>query len=126
MIQYLAEEEILLAHFKLIERYGGSHGVRDIERVKSVATAPSQEVFGAEQYPDIFQKAAVYTRNIIGDHPFTDGNKRTGITVAVIFLQRNGENFSAKQGEIEDFAVRVATDRLDVKVIAEWLRRHCK
>lgn len=117
--RYLNEEEILLAHFKLIERYGGSHGTRDIERVKSVVVAPKQEVFGAEQYLGLFEKAAVLARNIIGDHPFIDGNKRTVITVAFMFLQRNGKKFRAETGELEDFAVRIATDRLDVPTIGE-------
>jgi death on curing protein len=126
MIRYLSEEEVLLAHFKLIERYGGSHGVRDIERVKSTVAAPRQEIFGAEQYPDIFEKASVYARNIIGDHLFVDGNKRTGITVAIMFLQRNGKVFVAKKGELEDFAVQVATEHLDVPAIAAWLKTHSK
>ncbi|HSW37814.1 MAG TPA: type II toxin-antitoxin system death-on-curing family toxin [Candidatus Saccharimonadales bacterium] len=125
MIRYLTEEEILLAHFKLIERYGGSHGVRDTKRIESVAAAPKQEVFGAEQYPDIFEKAAVYLRSIIGDHPFADGNKRTGIIVAIMFLKRNGKRFRAKTGELEDFAVRVATKHLDMLAIAAWLEAHC-
>ena len=124
MTHYLAEEEILLAHFKLIERYGGSHGVRDIERIKSVVAAPKQELFGTEQYPDLFEKAAVYIRNIIGDHPFADGNKRSGVTVVIMFLQRNGQKFAAKKGELEDFAVQVATEHLDIPAIAVWLEAH--
>lgn len=124
MIKYLTEEEILLAHFKLIDRYGGSHGTRDLERVKSAVAAPAQVVFGQEQYPDIFEKAAVYTRNIIGDHPFTDGNKRTGITVAVMFLLQNGQKFSAKKGELEDFAVKVAVKKIEIPEIAAWLKAH--
>jgi death-on-curing protein len=126
MIYYLTEEEILLAHFKLIERYGGSHGVRDLERIKSVAAAPTQEVFGQEQYPDLFEKAAVYARNIIGDHPFSDGNKRTGITSAFLFLQKNNYTSSAKLGEIEDFAVYIATKKPEVTEIAAWLKAHAK
>lgn len=125
MIHYLAEEEILLAHFKLIERYGGSHGLRTIERIKSVVAAPDQAAFGVDQYQTIFEKAAVYACNIIGDHPFTDGNKRTGITVAVMFLQRNGQEFVAKKGELEDFAVEIATKHLDIPAIAAWLEARC-
>jgi death-on-curing protein len=125
MTRYLAAEEILLAHFKLIERFGGSHGVRDISRVKAVVAAPRQEAFGTEQYPTLFEKAAVYARNIIADHAFVDGNKRTGIAAAVIFLQRNGQKFRAKQGELEDFAVLIATDHLDIATIADWLKDHC-
>lgn len=126
MTKYLTEQEILLAHFKLIERYGGSHGTRDLERIKSAVAAPAQEVFGQEQYPDIFEKAAVYVRNIIGDHPFADGNKRTGITVAVMFLLQNGQKFNAKLGELENFAVQVAVKKLEIPEIAAWLKAHAK
>jgi death-on-curing protein len=126
MTRYLTDKEVLLAHFKLIERYGGSHGVRNLERVKSVVAAPQQAVFGVEQYPDLFEKAAVYMRNIIGDHPFTDGNKRTGVTVAIMFLQLNDHEFVTQKGELEDFAVRVATEHLDVAAIAAWLKAHCR
>lgn len=126
MTIYLTEEEILLAHFTLIERYGGSHGTRDLKRIKSVVFAVKQEVFGVEQYSNIFEKAAVYMRNIIADHPFADGNKRTGITAAIMFLNINGKNFKAQKSELEDFAVRVATDHLDVETIANWLEQHCK
>lgn len=126
MIRYLSAEEILLTHFKLIERYGGSHRTRDIDRLKSVVAAPKQAVFGTEQYPDIFEKAAVYVHNIIGDHPFVDGNKRTGITIGIMFLQLNGKKFAARRGELEDFAVQVAIEHLHVTAIAAWLKEHSK
>jgi death on curing protein len=119
-------EEILRLHFQVIEDYGGSHGVRSEERLKSVVLAPQQEVFGVEQYPDILEKAAVYMRNIIGDHAFTDGNKRSGVTVAGVFLLRNGITQTAMPKELEDFAVRVAVEHLDVPTIAAWLRAHSK
>lgn len=121
---YFDEKQLLLTHFKLIERFGGSHGVRDIERIKSVLEAPKLIAFGEEQYPDIFQKAAVYARNIIGDHPFVDGNKRTGITCALMFLRKNGCGLKIAKGELENFAVKVATHKLQVPEIVEWLEAH--
>lgn len=121
---YLSAEEILLIHYKLIELYGGSHGTRDIERVKSAAVSPAQVAFGQEQYPSIFLKAAVYARNIIADHPFADGNKRTGIATAVMFLKKNGYDFVAKQGEVEDFAVRIAVEKPEIDEIAQWFKNH--
>lgn len=125
-MNYLTPEEILRLHFQVIEDYGGSHGVRDEERVKSAVLAPQQEVFGAAQYPDVFEKSAVYLRNIIADHPFIDGNKRTGVTVAGVFLMRNGVGLTASPTELEDFAVRVAIERLDIPTIAAWLRIYAK
>lgn len=125
MISYLSLEEILRLHFQVIEDFGGSHGVRDEGRLMSVVAAPAQEVFGTEQYPQVIEKAAVYIRNIIADHPFVDGNKRTAITITGIFLARNGRGFTATPRELEDFAVRVATDHLGVSEIAGWLKEHC-
>ena len=124
MAHYLNIEEILRLHFQVIQDYGGSHGVRDHGRLKSVFEAPRQQVFGVEQYPTVCEKAAVYVRNIIGDHPFSDGNKRTGITVAGVFLQRNQLRLIATPKELEDFAVSVAVNHLDVEAIAAWLKAH--
>ncbi|PJE65692.1 type II toxin-antitoxin system death-on-curing family toxin [Candidatus Saccharibacteria bacterium CG10_big_fil_rev_8_21_14_0_10_47_8] len=126
-MRYISEEEILLIHHQLIKRYGGSHGTRDLERVKSAAIiAPAQSVFGEEQYKTVFEKAAVYARNIIADHPFQDGNKRTGIAVAAMFLKKNGYKLKAKKGEIENFAVKIAVKKLDVVQIAAWLQGHSR
>lgn len=122
MINYLSLEEILRLHFQVIEDFGGSHGVRDEGRLLSVVAAPQQTVFGSEQYPTVLEKAAVYLRNIIGDHPFVDGNKRTAVTVAGIFLVRNHKKLTAKPNELEDFAVRVATEHLEIAEIAKWLK----
>ncbi len=124
MIQYISLEEILRIHFKVIEDYGGSHGVRDEGRLISVVNAPKQEVFGEEQYSSLFDKAAVYLRNIIGDHPFSDGNKRTAITVCVIFLSRNGKQINALPKNLEEFTVSVATKHLSIKDISNWLENN--
>ncbi len=123
-LQYLSVEEILRLHFQIIEDFGGSHGVRDEGRLKSVTDAPRQEVFGQEQYSTVHEKAAVYLRNIIGDHPFSDGNKRTALTVCGIFLSRNGKSLIADPVDLENYTVRVATDHLNVLDIAHWLERH--
>jgi len=125
-INYLNLEEILRLHFQLIEDFGGSHGVRDEGRLKSVVEALKQEAFGKEQYPSLHEKAAVYLRNIIGDHPFSDGNKRTAVTVCGIFLARNGKRLVASPQDLEDFAVKVATDHLEIREIARWLESHTK
>jgi death-on-curing protein len=126
MILYLTAEEILILHYKIIEDFGGSHGVRDENRLKSVEGAPAQVVFGQELYKTIYAKAAVYIRVIIGDHPFSDGNKRTGITAGAVFLIRNKITLTASPNDLEDFAVKVATDHLDIPEIAAWLKANSK
>ena len=124
MIQYISLEEILRIHFQVIEDYGGSHGVRDEGRLISVVNAPKQEVIGEEQYSSLFDKAAVYLRNIIGDHPFSDGNKRTAITICGIFLSRNGKQLNASPKNLEEFTISVATKHLSIKDILNWLQNN--
>lgn len=125
-VVYLSLEEILRLHFQVIADFGGSHGVRDEGRLASVVVAPKVEAFETEQYPSIYEKASAYFRNIIGDHPFTDGNKRTALIVSGIFLRRNGRQLTVSQKELEDFTVKVATDHLGIREIAEWLERYSK
>ncbi len=123
-MRYLTAEDILQLHFHVIEDFGGSHGVRDVTRLKSVVAAPAQEVFGEQQYQTVHEKAAVYARNIIGDHPFSDGNKRTGITSAAIFMSINGVLLTVTPKELEDFAVQIAVEHLDIPAISAWFEAH--
>ncbi len=125
-LNYLTLEEILRLHFQVIEDYGGIHGVRDEGRLKSAVEAPKLNAFGIEQYTSVYQKGAVYLRNIIGDHPFSDGNKRTALTVSVIFLQRNGVVISVDPKGLEEFTIKVATRHLSIDEIANWFKLNSK
>ena len=124
VVHYFSLEDVLLLHFKLIEDFGGSHGVRSDDRLQSLVLAPRQEVFGEKLYPTVFERAAVYLRGAIADHPFIDGNKRTGVTLAAIYLMRNHYDMTATPTELEDFAVQVAVDTPDIPHIAAWLKAH--
>jgi len=108
----------------VIEEFGGAHGVRDEKRLMSAAKAPFQDVFGKELYPTLFAKGAVYIKSIIADHLFVDGNKRTAVTVAVVFLRRNGYQLTATPIELADYAVSVATNKTDIKEIDIWLKKN--
>lgn len=121
----LTIEQLLELHVLVIAQTGGSDGLRDLGRLESALATQTQSVFGSELYATLHEKAAALIRGIIGDHPFVDGNKRTAILASLTFLQINDIKFSAKTGELEDFAVRVATEHLDVPVIAAWLETHC-
>jgi death-on-curing protein len=103
---------------------GGSGGLRDLGRLEATIATQTQNVFGEELYPDIINKATAMIRGIVADHPFVDGNKRTAMLTGLTLLGVNGIRFVANLGEIEDFAVRVATDRLDVPAIVSWLRTY--
>ena len=122
----LTLEQILQLHALVLVKDGGAGGVRDIGRLEAVVSAQHQVVFGEELYATVFTKVAALMRGIIGDHPFVDGNKRTAMLAGLTLLEVNGYNFTAQRGELEDFAVRVATNRLDIDVIADWLKRHSR
>lgn len=121
-MKYLTATQILLIHSMLVDQYGGAHGIRDNALLLSAEQLVQQRAFGNDLYPDAHTKAAVYARNIITSHPFLDGNKRTGITCAAIFLESNGYVLAVKEGELEDYAVSIATDKLSVEDIATWLK----
>lgn len=125
-ISYLTKEQMLLIHSMLIDEIGGAHGVRDYHILLSLEHAPKQTFDREELYPNIFLKAALYTRNIIQNHPFLDGNKRTGMTAAAIFLNNNGYTFLAKKGEIEKFALKIVKEKLVLEKIATRLKSHSK
>lgn len=125
-MKYLSSEDILQIHSVVIDETGGMHGVRDMHIVLSLENSPRQAVFGKELYPDVFDKAAVYAMNIISNHPFIDGNKRTGMTAAFVFLEDNGFIAKANEGEIEKFALAIIKEKLEIKEIAVWLKKHSR
>lgn len=123
-MKYITLEHIIALHVLAIQSFGGSEGIRSLGRLESAIASQTQEAFGKELYEGVFEKAAALARGIVGDHPFQDGNKRTAMLVAITFIEINGYTFTAASGEIEDFAVSVATDRLDVASITAWLQAH--
>lgn len=110
----------------IIDETGGSHGIRDHHAILSMVSAPRQSAFGKELYSTPFLKAALYARDIIMNHPFIDGNKRTGITVASVFLENNGYRVVAREGEIEQLALDIIKNKWSVEVIANWLKKHSR
>jgi death-on-curing protein len=117
-------EQLLQMHALIVNETGGSTGLRDLGRLEAAIATQSQNVFGEELYPTLIDKAAAIIRGIIADHPFVDGNKRTAILTGLTLLEINDLRFRAQSGEIEDFAVLIATDKLDVPAITAWLRSH--
>ena len=122
-MKYLSAEQILFIHARLVAETGGSHGVRDLPRLESAVMRPQATFDGKELYPDIFLKAAALLDSLVNNHPFMDGNKRTGISAAVLFLQANGRRLTAGNAELEEFTLQVAVSHPDLAVLAEWFRR---
>lgn len=110
----------------IIDETSGSHGVRDHHAILSLVDLPKQKAFGEDLYPTIFIKTAVYARNIIMNHPFIDGNKRTGMTAASIFLENNGYKFIAKEGVVEKIALRIIQEKLTLELISKWFEKNSK
>lgn len=123
-MRLLTLEQMLQIHALIIQETGGSMGLRDLGRLEAAIATQTQNVFGEELYASLAEKAAALIRTVIADHPFVDGNKRTGMLVGLTFLKINGQIIFIPHGELEDFAVRTATDKLDVKAIAQWLKKH--
>jgi len=123
-VRYLTKEQILLIHSMVIDETGGTHGVRDYDAILGLESLPRQSAFGKELYPTLFAKTAVYARNIISGHPFVDGNKRTAMTAASVFLENNGYKLVVEKGMVEKFALRLVKEKLDIGAIASWFEKN--
>ncbi len=120
-MQYLTAEDVANIHSVIIDETGGAHGIRNHETLAGLEGFPQQMAFGRELYPTVFDKAAVYVRTIIFNHPFIDGNKRTAMTSADVFLQLNGYHIACAVGGIEEYAVTIVTSHLPLESIAKWI-----
>ncbi len=118
-MKLLTLEHLLKLHALVIEETGGSTGLRDLGRLESAVATQTQNVFEEELYPDLVAKAAA----LIADDPFVDGNKRTAMLTSLTFLKINQVAVNIREHEIEDFAVRVAVEKLDVNTISRWLKQ---
>lgn len=123
-IIFLTASRVLFIHDRAVKRYGGAHGVRDLGLVESAVARP-QATFGGEYlYVSIFDKAAALLQSLLKNHPFVDGNKRTALTSAGLFLKKNGyELINSHKQEVE-FAVRVDNGNLIIEQISQWLKMH--
>jgi death-on-curing protein len=123
-MKYLTPEQILFLHARLISETGGSQGVRDLGFLVSAVGRPQAAFEGSDLYPDLFTKAAALMHSLIQNHPFVDGNKRTGIAAAALFLGGNGFRLIATNPKVEIFTLSVAMGKKDVPDIASWLENH--
>lgn len=122
----LTEQQVLSAHKEMIIATGGTDGTRDRGLLQSALNSPFQSFEGKELYPSLLSKAAALCRSIICNHPFVDGNKRTGIHVMLIFLEINGVQPDYTQDELISLGLGAASGELDVNAILDWLSSHCK
>jgi death-on-curing protein len=125
-MRYLTSEQVLFIYARLLAETGGEHGIRDLGLLQSAVARPQAVFDGNELYPGIHQKAAALLESLINNHPFVDGNKRTGITAAAMFLKINNFSLTASNQEVESFVLSIASGEQTVESITEWLKSHSK
>jgi len=125
-IQYLSVEQVLTAHAELVKRYGGKQGVRDRGLLESAVFRPQASAFGQEAYPTLFEKCAVLGYSLIQNHPFLDGNKRTGFAAMHLMLLINGYDLTSTATEEVEMTENVASGKMHESEIALWLREHSR
>jgi len=125
-VKYPTAQDILILHAKLVYETGGSHGVRDVGLLKSIAERPKQKLYGKNAYLSVFEKAAVYLEGLANYHVFVDGNKRSAVAVSAMFLFINGYDLDVSNKELVKFALAVVNEKPEIKVIAKWLKTNSK
>lgn len=121
---YITLEEVLAIHHDQIERYCGSHGIRDINLLISAIERPKSSFMGEDLYPTIFDKAAALMHSILLNHPFLDGNKRTSMVSASFLLHFNNWDLQVKQEELVEAALAVESKKWNLAQISKWLKEH--
>ena len=119
---WIDEKAVLEIHVRLLGLYGGASGVRDVNLLKSALARPLQHLAYADN-PDIIDLAATLTVGIVRNHPFVDGNKRTGFLAGMIFLELNGYDFIATREVSTQTVLALASGEIDESAYAEFLRQ---
>ena len=115
-----------LIHRILIARFGGSQGIRDKNALESALARPFQTFDSSDLYPSILEKAASLIESILVNHPFVDGNKRTGYILLRLFLIQNDIEISASQDNKYEFVINIASGTLKYEAILSWLTANTK
>lgn len=125
-VEFLTVEDALLIHRDQVDRYGGDDGLRDIGLLESAVAAPRAMFAGRLLHENLFQIAAAYLFHIVRNHPFVDGNKRTGAAAALVFLDLNGVEIEVGDDDLVECVLAVAQGEREKAAVAEFLRRHAR
>jgi death-on-curing protein len=121
---WIEEELVLAIHDRQLVEHGGAGGLRDEALLQSALGRPLNH-FSYES-PDIVELAAKYTAGIVQNHPFLDGNKRTGFVVGVLFLELNGYHFTASEESAAQAVLELAAGTMDEKGFCKFVRANSK
>jgi death on curing protein len=122
-IEFLTTDDVLVIHADQIERYGGSHGVRDRGLLDAAVAMPRATFEGEFLHADVIEMAAAYLFHIVQNHPFVDGNKRAGAAAALTFLDMNGVEIDMDEDSLVELVLSVAQGQVGKGEIAGVLRR---
>lgn len=123
---FFSVEQVKRIHSDLLEKTGGAGGIRDEALLDSALKSPFQTFAQQDLYPEIRDKAAQLCYSLIENHPFVDGNKRTGIHLFLLFLRLNQTALHYTQEEIVDLGFGIASGEIDVGKIKDWISAHKK
>lgn len=118
--------DVFQLHKNSIKDFGGSPGIRDVDSLKSAVSRPFQSFEDVELYPSVFEKTAAIFESLIKNHPFVDGNKRTGFLAAYALLYRNKFELVASKDRAYDFVIQVSSTSLSFDVISIWFRKNSR
>lgn len=121
---YLTAAQILFIHARLITETGGEHGIHELGLLQSAVGRPQATFEGADLYPETHRKAAALFDSLIRNHPFVDGNKRTAITAAAIFLRQNGWRLKTTPEVLENFTLAAAQGQYSLDQLTRWFEEH--
>lgn len=108
-------------HAESLARFGGAAGVRDVGLLDSALARPAN-IAAYEPDADLFRLAAAYAFGVVKNHPFVDGNKRTGLLATVVFLELNGVGLAFDEPQIVSMVTGLASGDVDEQQFADWLR----
>ncbi len=122
-LEFLSVDDVLEIHDEQLARFGGGEGVRDEGLLESAIAQPMATFDGAFVHRDLFEMAGAYLFHIVANHPFVDGNKRTGLLAALVFLALNGVEIAHSSEALYDLTMAVAEGSAGKQDVASCLRR---
>ena len=120
---FLTVEEVIGLHGDQIEEFGGIHGIRDEGLIESAVMTPQASFGGEYLHSDLFEMGAAYAFHLAENQPFLDGNKRTALSSALVFMRINGFSVLDPDGKLYDMLIDIANRAADKTDLAELLRQ---
>lgn len=121
--RWLLEGAVIAMHSEQMAEHGGSPGIRDANLLSSALARPQNQAAYGE--PSVFDLAAAYAFGIIRNHPFVDGNKRTGFLASYVFLELNGWELTASEADAVTVVMALANGETDEPGFSTWLKSNC-